>query len=46
MLKRNPDTPIVWAFWDYAKAMGLQEDEEKRQVRCDHVLRSRMTLSS
>lgn len=31
---------IVMGIWDYAKAMGLQEDEEKRQVRCDHRLRA------
>ncbi|KAI2788623.1 hypothetical protein POX_e06644 [Penicillium oxalicum] len=31
---------IVLGIWDYIRAMGLQEDEEKRQVRCDHRLRS------
>ncbi|KAJ5408443.1 hypothetical protein N7509_002326 [Penicillium cosmopolitanum] len=31
---------IVLGIWDYIRAMELQEDEEKRQVRCDHRLRS------
>lgn len=35
---------IVLGIWDYIRAMGLQEDEEKRQVRCDHRLRSVRTF--
>lgn len=31
---------IVLGIWDYIRAMGLQEDEEKRQVRCDDGLRA------
>ncbi|KAL1971246.1 hypothetical protein VTN77DRAFT_198 [Rasamsonia byssochlamydoides] len=31
---------IVLGIWDYIRAMGLQEDEEKRQVRCDHRLKA------
>lgn len=31
---------IVLGIWDYIRAMELQEDEEKRSVRCDHRLRS------
>ncbi|KAJ5710003.1 hypothetical protein N7493_009595 [Penicillium malachiteum] len=31
---------IVLGIWDYIRAMELQEDEEKRTVRCDHRLRS------
>ena len=31
---------IVLGIWDYIRAMGLQEDEEKRQVRCDDRLRA------
>lgn len=31
---------IVVGIWDYAIAMGLQEDEEKRQIRCDHRLKA------
>lgn len=31
---------IVLGLWDYIRAMGLQGDEEKRQVRCDHRLRT------
>jgi SWI/SNF-related matrix-associated actin-dependent regulator of chromatin subfamily D len=30
----------VLGIWDYVKAMGLQEDEEKRAVRCDERLRA------
>jgi SWI/SNF-related matrix-associated actin-dependent regulator of chromatin subfamily D len=30
----------VLGIWDYVKAMGLQEDEEKRIVRCDERLRA------
>lgn len=26
-------------IWDYVKAMGLQEDEERRTIRCDERLR-------
>ncbi|KAL4896573.1 PCI-domain-containing protein [Aspergillus ambiguus] len=31
---------IVLGIWDYIRAMGLQENEEKRLVRCDHRLRA------
>lgn len=31
---------IILGIWDYIRAMGLQEDEEKRQVRCDQRLRA------
>jgi SWI/SNF-related matrix-associated actin-dependent regulator of chromatin subfamily D len=31
---------IVLGVWDYIRAMGLQEDEEKRLVRCDDRLRA------
>lgn len=31
---------IVLGIWDYIRTMGLQEDEEKRQVRCDDRLRA------
>lgn len=37
---------IVLGIWDYIRAMELQEDEEKRQVRCDHRLRSVCLLGS
>ncbi len=33
-------TGAVLGIWDYVKAMGLQEDEEKRAVRCDERLRA------
>nr|XP_036584304.1 SWI/SNF and RSC complexes subunit ssr3 [Colletotrichum truncatum]KAF6793693.1 SWI/SNF and RSC complexes subunit ssr3 [Colletotrichum truncatum] len=29
----------VLAVWEYIKMMGLQEDEEKRNFRCDELLR-------
>lgn len=31
---------IVLGIWDYVRAMGLQEDEEKRAIRCDDRLRA------
>ncbi|KAI1654203.1 hypothetical protein F4813DRAFT_371783 [Daldinia decipiens] len=30
---------IVMGIWEYIKLMGLQEDEEKRNFRCDDLLR-------
>ena len=30
---------VVMGIWDYVRAMGLQEDEEKRSIRCDDRLR-------
>ena len=30
---------VVRGIWDYIKAMGLQEDEEKRSIRCDDRLK-------
>ncbi len=35
----------VLGVWDYVKAMGLQEDEEKRAVRCDDRLRAVSLMS-
>lgn len=31
---------VVMGIWEYIKAMNLQEDEEKRGVRCDERLRA------
>lgn len=31
---------VVMGIWEYVKAMGLQEDEERRHVRCDERLRA------
>jgi chromatin remodeling complex protein RSC6 len=31
---------VVMGIWEYVKATGLQEDEERRYVRCDDRLRS------
>lgn len=30
---------VVMAVWDYIKNFGLQEDEEKRNFRCDDILK-------
>jgi len=30
---------IVMGIWEYVKMMGLQEDEDKRNFRCDELLR-------
>ncbi|OHE91589.1 SWIB/MDM2 domain-containing protein [Colletotrichum orchidophilum] len=30
---------VVLAIWEYIKMMGLQEDEEKRNFRCDELLK-------
>lgn len=30
---------VVMVLWDYIHLMGLQEDEEKRNFRCDELLR-------
>jgi SWI/SNF-related matrix-associated actin-dependent regulator of chromatin subfamily D len=30
---------VVMGLWDYVKANGLQEDEERRNVRCDQALK-------
>lgn len=30
---------VVMGLWEYIKAMGLQEEEEKRHFRCDEMLR-------
>jgi SWI/SNF-related matrix-associated actin-dependent regulator of chromatin subfamily D len=31
---------VVMGVWEYIRLMGLQEDEEKRNFRCDELLRS------
>ena len=36
---------VIMGLWEYVNAMGLQEDEEKRSVRCDERLRQ-VSLSS
>lgn len=37
---------IILGIWDYVRATGLQEDQEKRQVRCDPQLKKvRLSLS-
>lgn len=37
---------IVMGVWEYIKMMGLQEDEEKRNFRCDELLRSAFGIES
>ena len=32
-------TSILMGIWEYIKAMGLQQDEEKRQIQCDEKLK-------
>jgi SWI/SNF-related matrix-associated actin-dependent regulator of chromatin subfamily D len=31
---------VVMGIWEYIKAMGLQEDDEKRSFRCDDLLKT------
>ncbi|KAJ9132594.1 26S proteasome regulatory subunit N6 [Pleurostoma richardsiae] len=38
-LKEATRTEVVMGLWEYIKLMGLQEDEEKRNFRCDDLLR-------
>ncbi|KAL9129335.1 MAG: hypothetical protein Q9217_002173 [Psora testacea] len=33
-------TSILMGIWEYIKAMGLQQDEEKRQIQCDEKLKA------
>lgn len=33
-------TSIVMGIWEYIKAMGLQQSDEKRQIHCDNRLRA------
>ncbi|ORY63972.1 uncharacterized protein BCR38DRAFT_203229 [Pseudomassariella vexata] len=37
---------IVMAIWDYIKFMGLQEDEEKRNFRCDDLLKKAFNMDT
>ncbi|KAI4164523.1 MAG: hypothetical protein LQ342_001836 [Letrouitia transgressa] len=37
--KEEDRESIILGIWEYAKAMGLQQDEEKRLVQCDDRLR-------
>ena len=37
---------VVMGIWEYVKAMGLQEDEERRTIRCDERLRQVQIPSS
>ncbi|EXJ67299.1 uncharacterized protein A1O5_09312 [Cladophialophora psammophila CBS 110553] len=30
---------VVMGIWDYVRAMGLQEDEERRSIQCDESLK-------
>ena len=32
-------TSVYYGIWEYVKAMGLQQDEEKRRIQCDDRLR-------
>ncbi|KAK8134066.1 hypothetical protein PG984_006078 [Apiospora sp. TS-2023a] len=37
---------VVMAVWDYIKFMGLQEDEEKRNFRCDDLLKKAFNIET
>ncbi|KAI5862253.1 hypothetical protein GGS23DRAFT_605830 [Durotheca rogersii] len=37
---------IVMGIWEYIKLMGLQEDEEKRNFRCDDLLRKAFNIET
>lgn len=43
-LKEATLTEITMGLWEYIKFMGLQEDDEKRNFRCDELLRKVRTL--
>lgn len=38
-MKEATRSEIIMGLWEYIKLMGLQEDEEKRNFRCDDLLR-------
>ena len=38
-MKEGTRPEIIMGLWEYIKLMGLQEDEEKRNFRCDELLR-------
>ena len=38
--KEQDRAGIVLGIWEYVRAMGLQEDDEKRAIRCDDRLRA------
>ena len=35
---------VVMGIWEYIKVMGLQQDEEKRQIQCDEKLKAVRSL--
>ena len=37
--EEDDKTPVYYGIWEYVKAMGLQQDEEKRKIQCDDRLR-------
>jgi len=38
-MEEGDKAEVVMGVWEYVKAMGLQEDEERRSIRCDERLR-------
>ena len=42
LLDRTVDdrTSILTGIWDYVRAMGLQQDEDKRHIQCDEKLKA------
>lgn len=37
--EEDDKTSVYYGIWEYVKAMGLQQDEEKRRIQCDDRLR-------
>ncbi len=37
--EEDDKTSVYYGIWEYVKAMGLQQDEEKRLIQCDDRLR-------
>ena len=42
--KEEDRTTILMRIWDYVKIMGLQQEEDKRMIRCDDLLRAVSTV--
>ena len=38
--KTDDRTTVMWKLWEYIKAFGLMQDEEKKTISCDELLRA------
>ena len=38
--KAEDRTTVIWKLWEYIKAFGLMQDEEKKTISCDELLRA------